>query len=102
MGGESLEPKSMTYEYSAPELCRDYIKKRLPNKKFFASSDTDNGQIITGKVDMFALGLTVMFPYGKSHVMIKTFTGLDSYATIERPEYIRLQMTLAVSIMKYV
>lgn len=95
--GENLEPKSMTYEYSAPELCRDYIRKRLPNKKMFVS-DVDEDQSITGKVDIFALGLTVMFPYEKSHVMIKKFTGgLDSYATIERPEFVRLRITLAMA-----
>jgi len=60
-----------TPEYLSPERARLLLLKKFPEK----SRATGNEEVcITDKSDVFSLGLTMCFPYDKSHIMLKYVT----------------------------
>ncbi|KAK3592000.1 hypothetical protein CHS0354_031506 [Potamilus streckersoni] len=81
-----------TPEYLAPESCRCYLQHSFNNGMF---SNTNNQ--ITGKVDVFALGLTVLFLHQKKHVLLNLLTeGQNSYngLPMEKKKLLQLQLLL--------
>ncbi|XP_078320472.1 uncharacterized protein LOC111114484 [Crassostrea virginica] len=59
-----------TPEYMAPEMCRAYLKNHHPD----ILQDIHGDFSLTGKVDVFALGLVVQFMLEMTHSQLKYFT----------------------------
>ncbi|KAL3832516.1 hypothetical protein ACJMK2_024151 [Sinanodonta woodiana] len=74
-----------TPAYLAPEACRKVLQKYLGNAD----------EQITGKVDIFALGLTVLFMFDKQHVLLHKMTdGKVSYKDLSIEEKKKLDFHL--------
>ncbi|KAK3591999.1 hypothetical protein CHS0354_031505 [Potamilus streckersoni] len=81
-----------TPEYMAPESCQCYLQHSLKKR---VVSDT-NSQL-TGKVDVFALGLTVLFLHQKKHVLLNLVTGgRNSYNGFQLEKKKLLQLKLMI------
>ena len=59
-----------TPEYMAPEMCRAFLKKHYPD----LLQDIHGDFSLTGKVDVFALGLVVQHMLEKTHSQVEFYT----------------------------
>ena len=62
--------RGWTPEYMAPEMCRAFLKKHFPE----LLKDIHGNFSLTGKVDVFALGLVIQFLLEMIHSQLKYFT----------------------------
>lgn len=89
---DQLTYTGWTAEYMSPEACISFLQNRFPQKIL----DHPDYQI-SGKTDIFSFGLTILFMYSKTHVLMKFFTnGSCSYKDHDRKQ-IQLQILLALA-----
>ena len=82
-----------TPEYMAQESCQYFLQEKQ-NVPFGLTEDD-----ITGKVDVFALFLVILYMYSKKHVLLSLMTkGKGSYSgySLEERKAIQMQMIVMV------
>lgn len=75
MATQKQDYQGWTPEYMAPEMCRAFLKKHHPDLLHDIHGDFS----LTGKVDVFALGLVVQFMLEKNHSQTEFFNCCDIY-----------------------
>ena len=94
MATQEQDYQGWTSEYMAPEMCRAFLKSRYSN----LFNDDPEDFSLTGKVDVFALGLVIQFMLEKTHSQVKFYTdGANSYSQVEDTNKTRLNIIIAVS-----
>lgn len=94
MATQEQDYQGWTSEYMAPEMCRAFLKSRYPN----LFNDDPEDFSLTGKVDVFALGLVIQFMLEKTHSQVKFYTdGANSYSQVEDTNKTRLNIIIAVN-----
>lgn len=89
---DQLTYTGWTAEYMSPEACISFLRNRFPQMIL----DHPDYQI-SGKTDIFSFGLTILFMYSKTHVLMKFFTnGTCSYKDHDRKQT-QLQILLALA-----
>ncbi|WAQ94036.1 hypothetical protein MAR_006507 [Mya arenaria] len=93
---ESLKFVGMTPEYLAPEIAKLVLQLRFKAENFnYGLSEKD----VTGKVDVFAFALVIMYIYKGYHILQKLITkGQTSYANILPEQQQLLQTQLLVQL----
>ena len=94
MATQEQDYQGWTSEYMAPEMCRAFLKSRYHN----LFNDDPEDFSLTGKVDVFALGLVIQFMLEKTHSQVKFYTdGANSYSQVEDTNKTRLNIIIAVN-----
>ncbi|KAK3108730.1 hypothetical protein FSP39_014351 [Pinctada imbricata] len=89
---DKMEYVGLTAEYMAPEIGKAFLETFRPN---LFKADSSNFPI-TGKADVFAFALVIMFMYQKTHVLMHFFTqGKSSYKEVPDPNKLRLNIIVA-------
>ncbi|XP_021367410.1 uncharacterized protein LOC110459463 isoform X1 [Mizuhopecten yessoensis] len=98
-GSAKLPQDPLTYngwtaEYMSPEASISFVKSRFPQLTLIDSEDW----AITPKSDVYSWGLTVVFMYRKTHILMHAYTGgQNNYKNVDNPTQIKLLIIMSMA-----